>query len=110
MLPQEALHSGLWDDRSVMMIPPYFSTESSKEVTIAEEGYAIGRLAAAAGANVETVRYYQRIQLMRVPKKASGGIRRYGTRKDLVSFDRVVAQRAMSCTACRSSSTNCSTP
>lgn len=42
------------------------------------EGFTIGRLAAAAGVNVETVRYYQRIRLMPVPKKAAGGIRRYG--------------------------------
>jgi MerR family mercuric resistance operon transcriptional regulator len=40
--------------------------------------FTIGRLAAAAGVNVETVRYYQRIKLMPVPKRALGGIRRYG--------------------------------
>lgn len=44
---------------------------------MAEEGFTIGRLAAAAGVNVETVRYYQRIKIMSVPKKAPGGIRRY---------------------------------
>lgn len=44
---------------------------------MAEEGFTIGRLATAAGVNVETVRYYQRIKLMPVPKKTSGGIRRY---------------------------------
>ena len=38
--------------------------------------YTIGRLAAAAGVNVETVRYYQRVGLMAVPKRAPGGIRR----------------------------------
>lgn len=43
-----------------------------------ETGFTIGRLAAAAEVNVETVRYYQRIGLMPVPKKAPGGIRRYG--------------------------------
>ncbi len=42
------------------------------------EGFTIGRLASAAEVNVETVRYYQRIRLMPVPKKALGGIRRYG--------------------------------
>lgn len=42
-----------------------------------EEGFTIGRLAAAAGVNVETVRYYQRIKIMPVPKRAAGGIRRY---------------------------------
>ena len=40
--------------------------------------YTIGRLAAAGGVNVETVRYYQRIGLMALPKRAPGGIRRYG--------------------------------
>ena len=39
--------------------------------------YTIGRLAAAAGVNVETVRYYQRIGLMALPQRAPGGIRRY---------------------------------
>lgn len=42
------------------------------------EALTIGRLAAAAEVNVETVRYYQRLKLMPVPKKALGGIRRYG--------------------------------
>lgn len=45
---------------------------------MAEKELTIGPLAAAAGINVETVRYYQRIGLMPVPKKAPGGIRRYG--------------------------------
>lgn len=41
------------------------------------EMFTIGRFAAAAGVNVETVRYYQRIKLMPVLRKALGGIRRY---------------------------------
>lgn len=45
---------------------------------IRNEALTIGRLAAAADVNVETVRYYQRLKLMPVPKKAPGGIRRYG--------------------------------
>jgi len=48
-------------------------------MTINEAGFTIGRLAAAAGVNVETVRYYQRIKLLPVPKSAPGtGTRRYG--------------------------------
>lgn len=43
-----------------------------------ETGVRIGRLAAFAGVNVETVRYYQRIGLMPVPKRAPGGTRSYG--------------------------------
>lgn len=38
----------------------------------------IGRLAAAADVNVETVRYYQRIGLMVVPPNAPGKVRGYG--------------------------------
>lgn len=37
----------------------------------------IGGVAQAAGVNVETVRYYQRVGLLREPKRPPGGIRRY---------------------------------
>ncbi len=37
----------------------------------------IGRLAAAAGVNVETIRYYQRCKLFDIPPKLGGGQRRY---------------------------------
>jgi MerR family mercuric resistance operon transcriptional regulator len=37
----------------------------------------IGRLARAAGVNVETIRYYQRRGLLDQPKKRSNGYRRY---------------------------------
>jgi MerR family mercuric resistance operon transcriptional regulator len=37
----------------------------------------IGKLAAETGVNVETVRYYQRIGLLREPEK-TGGFRHYG--------------------------------
>lgn len=43
-----------------------------------EKDLTIGTLAAFAGVNVESVRYYQRIKLMPVPKKVLGGIRHYG--------------------------------
>jgi MerR family transcriptional regulator, mercuric resistance operon regulatory protein len=42
-----------------------------------EEGMTIGRLAKAAGVNVETVRYYQRRGLLPEPPKPPGGQRRY---------------------------------
>jgi MerR family transcriptional regulator, mercuric resistance operon regulatory protein len=38
----------------------------------------IGVLAERAGVNVETIRFYQRKRLMPEPKRAQGGIRRYG--------------------------------
>lgn len=38
----------------------------------------IGRLAKAAGVNVETVRYYQRRGLIREPHRPPGGQRHYG--------------------------------
>lgn len=44
---------------------------------MADNEYTIGQLAAVAGVNVETVRYYQRIGLMAVPRRPPGGIRRY---------------------------------
>src|SRR5258706_7628452 len=41
------------------------------------EQLTIGRLAAAAGVNVETIRYYQRRGLVDEPSKPLGGQRRY---------------------------------
>ncbi len=41
------------------------------------ESMTIGQLAAAAGVGIETVRFYQRKGLLRVPQKPYGGIRRY---------------------------------
>lgn len=37
----------------------------------------IGKLAQRAGVNVETIRYYQRLQLLEEPDKPLGGVRRY---------------------------------
>ena len=39
--------------------------------------YTIGTLAAAAGVNVETIRYYQRRGLVAEPTRPCGGVRRY---------------------------------
>jgi len=41
------------------------------------EQMTIGQLAAAAGVNVETVRYYQRRELLAVPERPYGSIGRY---------------------------------
>jgi MerR family mercuric resistance operon transcriptional regulator len=41
------------------------------------QSYTIARLAAAAGVNVETVRYYQRRGLVAEPARPVGGVRRY---------------------------------
>lgn len=41
------------------------------------EGFTIGKLADAAGVNVETVRYYERRGLLRQPPRTAGGYRRY---------------------------------
>ena len=38
----------------------------------------IGRVAEAAGINVETIRFYQRLGLLDEPERPSGGVRRYG--------------------------------
>ena len=42
-----------------------------------QQGMTIGRLAKAAGVNVETIRYYQRRGLVSEPHKPQGGHRRY---------------------------------
>ena len=39
--------------------------------------YTIGRLAAAAGVHIETVRYYQRRRLVPEPPRPRNGVRRY---------------------------------
>ena len=43
-----------------------------------QHGMTIGGLAKAAGVNVETIRYYQRLGLIGEPVKAPGRQRRYG--------------------------------
>lgn len=42
------------------------------------ESLTIGAFAKAAGVNVETIRFYQRKELLPEPDKPYGGIRRYG--------------------------------
>lgn len=42
------------------------------------DSLTIGALANAAGVNVETIRFYQRKQLLPEPERPFGGIRRYG--------------------------------
>ena len=46
-------------------------------MTAVQQGMTIGRLAKAAGVNVETIRYYQRRGLLAEPHKPQGGHRRY---------------------------------
>jgi MerR family transcriptional regulator, mercuric resistance operon regulatory protein len=68
-----------------MDIVPWYGTypTSRPRDTMAEgkgfmqSGFTIGRLAKAAGMNVETIRYYQRRGLIEEPKKPLGGHRRY---------------------------------
>lgn len=38
----------------------------------------IGKVAQAAGVNVETIRYYERLALLRQPPRPPGGVRHYG--------------------------------
>lgn len=44
---------------------------------IATTGITVGQLARAAAVNVETVRYYQRIGLLPMPRRDYGSVRRY---------------------------------
>jgi MerR family mercuric resistance operon transcriptional regulator len=46
-------------------------------VNIPKSSLTIGSVAAAAGVNVETIRFYQRKGLLAEPDKPYGGIRRY---------------------------------
>ncbi|MBL8514275.1 MAG: Hg(II)-responsive transcriptional regulator [Betaproteobacteria bacterium] len=41
-------------------------------------GWLIGELATNAGVHVETIRYYQRIDILQTPRRPLGGARRYG--------------------------------
>ena len=43
-----------------------------------ESNLTIGKVARAAGVNVETIRYYERVNLLRKPPRPPGGVRRYG--------------------------------
>lgn len=40
--------------------------------------YSIGQLAMASGVKIETIRYYERIELMKPPPRTAGGHRAYG--------------------------------
>lgn len=51
------------------------------------ESYTIGRLAAAVGVHIETIRYYQRRRLVPLPARPAGGARRYtGADADCLRF------------------------
>ena len=61
------------------------------------EGVTIGRLAKAAGVNVETIRYYQRRGLLAEPHKPPGGHRRYpGVVMEQIAFIRRAQQLGFS--------------
>ena len=45
--------------------------------SLTKRGMTVGQLAETAGVNVETIRYYQRIGLLPLPKRDYGSIRRY---------------------------------
>lgn len=47
------------------------------ESSCPKSGLTIGRLAKAAGVNIETIRYYQRIGLVKEPGKPATGFRKY---------------------------------
>jgi MerR family transcriptional regulator, mercuric resistance operon regulatory protein len=42
------------------------------------EGQSIGELSRATGVNIETIRYYERIKMLPVPRRTEGGHRVYG--------------------------------
>lgn len=44
----------------------------------ASEPITIGRLAAATGVHIETIRYYEKVGMLAVPPRSAGGHRLYG--------------------------------
>ncbi len=42
-----------------------------------KRGYAIGAMSRATGVNIETIRYYERIEIMPKPDRTDGGNRQY---------------------------------
>jgi MerR family transcriptional regulator, mercuric resistance operon regulatory protein len=58
---------------------PVAATGSSAKMITNARGITIGQLAKAAGVNLETVRYYERIGLIAKPPRMSGGQRSYSS-------------------------------
>lgn len=58
------------------------------------DSVAIGALADAAGVNVETIRFYQRKNLIPEPRKKYGSIRRY-SQKDLIRIRFIKASQRL---------------
>ncbi len=58
------------------------------------DSVAIGALADAAGVNVETIRFYQRKNLIPEPRKKYGSIRRY-SQKDLIRIHFIKASQRL---------------
>src|SRR3990167_10606155 len=54
-----------------------------KPMSTSADKLTIGALAAAAGVNVETIRFYQRRRLLSQPPRPQGSIRRYGTADEI---------------------------
>jgi MerR family transcriptional regulator, mercuric resistance operon regulatory protein len=42
-----------------------------------KKGYAIGQMSRRTGVNIETIRYYERIEIMPKPDRSKGGNRQY---------------------------------
>lgn len=61
------------DMRAILTSVPWYGVKALNTPTL-----TIGRLAAAANVNVETVRYYQRRGLLPEPERPAGSVRRYG--------------------------------
>jgi MerR family mercuric resistance operon transcriptional regulator len=59
-----------------------------------DQELTIGRLAAAAGVNVETIRFYQRKGMLSAPKRRYGSIRRYGV-TDLMRINFIKAAQRL---------------
>jgi len=56
---------------------PEYDVKVRRRIPLQMQASTIGAIAGQAGVNVETVRYYQRIGLVREPVRPPGGVRRY---------------------------------
>ncbi|MCS5575039.1 Hg(II)-responsive transcriptional regulator [Marinobacter sp. ST-43] len=66
-------------------------------MSVKASSLTIGGLAKAANVNVETIRYYQRRDLLSEPKRPLGGIRRYGSADiDRLTFVKTAQQLGFS--------------
>jgi len=54
-------------------------SQSARSLLSKSESFAIGDLSRMSGVNIETIRYYEKIKLLKPPPRTQGGRRVYGS-------------------------------